>query len=93
MRRCGTVDGGHDTSSAMCAGSTSDGQLHIAETAVRARCEADSACAGYAQYLRNGRPGPGSYFRPVTSLKTLGADVHWRTWGIERSSSRVLTGG
>ena len=32
------MDGGHDTSSAMCAGSTSDGQLHIAETAVRALC-------------------------------------------------------
>ncbi len=85
VRLCGTVDGGHDTSSVMCKDSTGDGKLHISEAALRARCEADAACAGYAQYLpASGQRGSGSYFRPVSSLETLGADPHWRTWGIAR---------
>lgn len=88
VRLCGTVDGGNDTSSTMCEGSTDDGQLHITEGALRARCEADSACAGYAQYLPSGgKPGPASYFRPVSSVKAVGADPHWRTWGIDRRGS------
>jgi hypothetical protein len=85
VRLCGTVDGGHDVSSAMCSGSTSDGQLHITEAALRARCAADSACTGYAQYLpAGGQPGPASYFRPVSSLQPFGTDPHWRTYGIDR---------
>ena len=70
----------------MCKGSTDAGQLHITEAAVRARCEADTACAGYAQYLPVGGQTT-SYFRPVSSLKTVGVDVHWRTWGIKRSGT------
>ena len=90
VRRCGTVDGGDDITSAMCVGSTADGKLNVTEAVVRARCVVDTRCGGYAQYLPSGlgQPptGPGSYFRPVTSASVVNADPHWRTYALERAA-------
>ena len=80
VRRCGQVDGGHDTLSGMCAGATADGELHVSESEIRSRCGGDDACKGYAQYLPRGAHDPATYYRPVTDTSTTHPDVHWRTW-------------
>ena len=73
-RRCGTHGGANDTTSAMCAGATWDGQLHLPESEVQARCDADDTCVGY------GRHGGQNYYRPVVAIDAATFANHWSTF-------------
>jgi len=75
-RRCGTCCGASDTSSPMCAGSTWDGRLAIAEEEAHARCLADSACAGYSRWTG---PGGETYVRPVAFIDSVASSPEWQT--------------
>ena len=75
-RRCGKVDGGKDTTSALCKNTTVDGKLFVSLQEMEARCAADSTCAGFAQDTKDGP----SYFRPLWTVKSLLRDPKWTTW-------------
>jgi hypothetical protein len=77
-RRCGSCCGTNDTTSSMCAGSTSDGRLTgLSEAQVALRCAADISCVGFGQI----DAADGGYFRPVTRISTVDTSYRtWRTW-------------
>ena len=75
-RRCGTVDGAHDTTSALCKNSTDDGRLYLSLAEMEARCAADSTCAGFGQDSVEG-----GYYRPVKTFGGLdSSDMKWVAW-------------
>mmetsp|Transcript_50740 Transcript_50740/g.99422 ORF Transcript_50740/g.99422 Transcript_50740/m.99422 type:complete len:704 (+) Transcript_50740:1-2112(+) len=75
-RRCGTLNGGHDTTSPMCKNSTYDGRLYVSLSEIETRCTADRSCAGFSQDTKDGAP----YFRPLSSITSIAADPKWTTW-------------
>jgi len=72
-RLCGSCCGGGGSGGPTCEGATNDGRLYISEAAVRLRCSADPACAGYG-YHSSG------YYRLVRSISSVKEDSQWQTY-------------
>mmetsp|Transcript_41447 Transcript_41447/g.109011 ORF Transcript_41447/g.109011 Transcript_41447/m.109011 type:complete len:1525 (+) Transcript_41447:34-4608(+) len=79
--RCGTRFGVNDTTSPVCVGATEDGYIEgVKEQWIRARCAADSGCAGYSLVLADPKdPESRPRYFPVTSASEMDLSVTRQT--------------